>query len=162
LPHLHAQRQSPHSSRDRGRAGSRFARSRLGAQSIRAQAPPRQSSRVLITTIYEGGSAMGHMSWRRAAAIASALVALVSAAGSVAAQGKTEAERKIALTADAGSLDPYRDHSVVGVQVQAHLFDQLVDFRGPDLTQTPLIAERWENPDPTTWRFFLRKGIKFH
>ena len=57
---------------------------------------------------------MGHMSWRRAAATASALVALVFAAGSVAAQGKTEAERKIALTADAGSLDPYRDNSVSG------------------------------------------------
>ena len=51
---------------------------------------------------------------------------------------------------------------LVGVQLQGHLFDQLVDFRGPDFTQTPLVAERWENPDPTTWRFHLRKGIKFH
>src|SRR5438552_7305586 len=100
--------------------------------------------------------------WRRAAATSAALAVLALAAGGVAAQGRTETERKVALTADAGSLDPYRDNSVVGVQLQGHLFDQLVDFRGPDFTQTPLVAERWENPDPTTWRFFLRKGIKFH
>ena len=100
--------------------------------------------------------------WRRGAATVGALLVLVFAIGNIAAQGKTEAERKIALTADPGSLDPYRDNSVVGVQLQGHLYDQLVDFRGPDFTQTPLVAERWENPDPTTWRFFLRKGIKFH
>jgi peptide/nickel transport system substrate-binding protein len=105
---------------------------------------------------------MTHKWWRRAAATCSALSVLVLAAASIVAQGKTEAERKVALTADPGSLDPYRDNSVVGVQLQGHLFDQLVDFRGPDFTQTPLVAERWENPDPTTWRFFLRKGIKFH
>jgi peptide/nickel transport system substrate-binding protein len=91
-----------------------------------------------------------------------ALLALALVAAHVTAQGRTEAERKVALTADVGSMDPYRDNSVVGVEVQAHLFDQLVDFRGPDFTPTPLVAERWENPDPTTWRFSLRKGIKFH
>ena len=74
--------------------------------------------------------------WRRGAATAGALLVLVVAIGNHAAQGKTEAERKIALTADPGSLDPYRDNSVVGVQLQGHLYDQLVDFRGPDFTQT--------------------------
>ncbi len=99
---------------------------------------------------------------RRVALTGLAFLALAFVAAGAAAQGKSEAERKIALTADVGSMDPYRDNSVVGVQLQGHLYDQLVDFRGPDFTQTPLVAERWENPDPTTWRFFLRKGIKFH
>jgi peptide/nickel transport system substrate-binding protein len=48
------------------------------------------------------------------------------------------------------------------VQIQGHLYDPLVDYRGPDFKETPLAAERWENRDPTTWRFILRKGIKFH
>ena len=101
--------------------------------------------------------------WSRPAALTGLIaLALAFAVADIAAQGKVEAERKVALIADAGSLDPYRDNSVVGVQLQGHLYDQLVDFRGPSFTQTPLVAERWENPDPTTWRFFLRKGIKFH
>lgn len=99
---------------------------------------------------------------RRAALTGLILLALAFVAADVAAQGATEAERKVALTADAGSMDPYKDNSVVGVQMQGHLYDPLVDYRGPDFKETPLVAERWENPDPTTWRFFLRKGIKFH
>jgi peptide/nickel transport system substrate-binding protein len=106
--------------------------------------------------------ASGRVWWRRAARTGRALLVLAFVATSVAAQGRTEPERKVALTADVGSMDPYRDNSVVGVQVQGQLFDQLVDYRGPDFTQTPLVAERWENPTPTTWRFFLRRGIKFH
>src|SRR5262245_63819835 len=105
------------------------------------------ASGSLALSRLQGGIAMTHDWWRRSAATISALAVLVLAAASLVAQGKTEAERKVALTADAGSLDPYRDNSVVGVQLQGHLFDQLVDFRGPDFTQTPLVAERWENPD---------------
>jgi peptide/nickel transport system substrate-binding protein len=101
--------------------------------------------------------------WSRPAALTGLIaLALACAVHDIAAQGRVEVERKVALIADAGSLDPYRDNSVVGVQLQGHLYDQLVDFRGSSFTQTPLVAERWENPDPTTWRFFLRKGIKFH
>ena len=87
------------------------------------------------------------------------LLVLLMASGVTSAQ---EVERKVALNADAGSMDPYKDNSVVGTHMQGHLFDQLLDYRGPNMTQTPLVAERWENPDPTTWRFFLRKGVKFH
>ena len=99
----------------------------------------------------------------RAALMGLIVFALPLTVVDISAQGTTgEAERKVALTADVGSMDPYRDNSVVGVEIQGHVFDPLVDFRGPDFTPTPLVAERWENPDPTTWRFFLRKGIKFH
>lgn len=31
-----------------------------------------------------------------------------------------------------------------------------------DLTVRPHLAERWETVNPTTWRFYLRKGVKFH
>ncbi|HXA97985.1 MAG TPA: ABC transporter substrate-binding protein, partial [Candidatus Dormibacteraeota bacterium] len=89
-------------------------------------------------------------------------LALAMAAPELGAQAKPEAERKVAVISDMGSMDPYRDNSSVGVEVQGHLFDPLVDYRGPDFTQTPLVAERWDNPDPATWRFFLRKNIKFH
>ncbi len=105
---------------------------------------------------------VGRVSALAAAAAVALLLALFLAAPQLGAQAKAEAERKVAVIADMGSMDPFRDNSSVGVQVQGHLFDPLVDFRGPDFTQTPLVAERWENPDASTWRFHLRKGIKFH
>ncbi len=50
----------------------------------------------------------------------------------------------------------------VAEHVQNHIYDGLVDFAGPNLTLHPMLAERWEHPSPTTWRFFLRRGVKFH
>jgi peptide/nickel transport system substrate-binding protein len=105
----------------------------------------------------------GRRGWSPRALAGSFLLALSFTVADVNAQGTgSEAERRIALTADVGSMDPYKDNSVVGLEMQGHVFDPLVDFRGPDFTATPLAAERWENPDPTTWRFFLRKGMKYH
>lgn len=86
---------------------------------------------------------------------------LPSSAVSVSAQDLGE-ERIIALDADIASLDPYLDASVSSLLIQVHLFDPLVDFRGPDLVQTPMLAESWEIVDDTTWRFVLRKGVNFH
>ncbi|HEV8454825.1 MAG TPA: ABC transporter substrate-binding protein, partial [Gemmatimonadales bacterium] len=52
--------------------------------------------------------------------------------------------------------------AVTSDYVQIHIFDGLIDFTGPDLTLKPMLATRWENPSPTTWRFYLRRGVKFH
>jgi peptide/nickel transport system substrate-binding protein len=52
--------------------------------------------------------------------------------------------------------------AVVSDYVQIHIFDGLIDFTGPDLALKPMLAVRWENPTPTTWRFHLRRGVKFH
>src|SRR5262249_54410795 len=52
--------------------------------------------------------------------------------------------------------------AVVSDYVQVHIFDALVDFTGPNLALRPMLALRWENPNPNTWRFHLRRGVKFH
>jgi peptide/nickel transport system substrate-binding protein len=52
--------------------------------------------------------------------------------------------------------------AAVSDYVQIHIFDALVDFTGPALTLRPMLATRWESPNPTTWRFFLRRDVKFH
>ena len=52
--------------------------------------------------------------------------------------------------------------AAVSDYVQIHIFDALVDFTGPDLTLKPMLATRWESPNPTTWRFYLRRDVKFH
>ena len=33
--------------------------------------------------------------------------------------------------------------------------------RDKDLKIIPALAESWETPEPTRWRFHLRKGVKF-
>jgi len=65
-------------------------------------------------------------------------------------------------TAEAGSLNHIVDWSVAGLGIHAHIYDTLVDMEGPDLKVTPKLATSWEIVNPTTWRFKLRQGVKFH
>ena len=62
------------------------------------------------------------------------------------------------------TLDPAGKGALAAVSdyVQIHIFDALVDFTGPNLQLRPMLATRWENPNPTTWRFHLRRDVTFH
>jgi len=59
------------------------------------------------------------------------------------------------------SFDPadHRDRDTE--TVLRNIFDGLVT-RTPDGQVVPEIAESWEQPDPTTYIFHLRRGIRFH
>jgi peptide/nickel transport system substrate-binding protein len=59
------------------------------------------------------------------------------------------------------SLDPYNLNETFHLGFQGNIYDGLIR-RGPDLTIEPALAERWEVMEPTRWRFYLRKGVKFH
>jgi peptide/nickel transport system substrate-binding protein len=61
-----------------------------------------------------------------------------------------------------GTLDPPNYWTTADSAIGAHIFDTLVDIQGPDLRMQGIIAERWENLSPTTWRFHLRRGLKAH
>ncbi len=59
------------------------------------------------------------------------------------------------------NLDPR-----VGIDAQSErigelLFDALV-HRDEHFNLQPWLAERWETPDPLTWVFHLRSGVRFH
>jgi peptide/nickel transport system substrate-binding protein len=63
------------------------------------------------------------------------------------------------------TLNPANKGALAAVSdyVQVQIFDALVDVTGTDLLALkPMLAERWENPSPTTWRFHIRRGVKFH
>jgi peptide/nickel transport system substrate-binding protein len=63
------------------------------------------------------------------------------------------------------TLNPANKGALAAVSdyVQIQMFDALVDVTGTDLLALkPMLAERWENPNPNTWRFYLRRGVKFH
>ena len=88
------------------------------------------------------------------AALASLTLALAS--GAVHAAGVA----KIGLDVDAGTLDPRLESDTSAYRVNDLLYDGLVEL-SPQMKPQPNLAVSWQNPDPTTWIFHLRDGVKF-
>ena len=61
---------------------------------------------------------------------------------------------------DLKSLDPYTLNESTTHAHLGQVFEGLV-ARDKDLKIIPALAESWETPEPTRWRFHLRKGVKF-
>ena len=59
-------------------------------------------------------------------------------------------------------MNPHGDDSDAGLSYMANFFDGLLQRKGSDGTLVPALAVKWDHPDLLTWRFFLRKGVKFH
>ena len=59
------------------------------------------------------------------------------------------------------SLDPYTFKESTTIAHHAHVYEGLT-ARDKDLKIIPALADSWETPEPTRWRFHLRKGVKFH
>ena len=59
------------------------------------------------------------------------------------------------------SMDPQTHTSITDWEVHFSIWDPLVylDEKG---NLVPALAVRWENPDPTTYVFHLRRDVKFH
>lgn len=101
--------------------------------------------------------------WRRAAygfGVVSAIVWVAAGAlGPIPAAG---AER-VLVTAQ-GAFPPSLAPGESGnpsLSILLHIHDGLT-WTDRDLKVRPHLAERWENVSPTAWRFYLRKGVKFH
>jgi len=61
---------------------------------------------------------------------------------------------------DLKSLDPYTLNETTTHAHLGQVYEGLVT-RDKDLKTIPALAESWETPEPTRWRFHLRKDIKF-
>ena len=62
---------------------------------------------------------------------------------------------------DLKSLDPYTLNEVTTLAHLGHIYEGLI-ARDKNLKIVPALAESWETPEPTRWRFHLRRGVKFH
>lgn len=62
---------------------------------------------------------------------------------------------------DMMSLDPMALNETFTLGFQSWFYETLTGY-DKDLKLVPLLAEKWENPEPTKWVFHLRKGVKFH
>ena len=69
----------------------------------------------------------------------------------------------IVLPAEPATLDPSENTSLIEGKVTAkNIYESLVAFDADDSRISPCLATSWKQIDATTWRFFLRKGVKFH
>ena len=97
--------------------------------------------------------------WLAPAAIVVAALAVTVGAG---AQSPPKPQWVVALNEEAESVDPASSVLFASDVYHVHMFDSLVGLEGDELKPVPLLAERWEIVSPTTWRFHLRRGVKFH
>jgi len=86
------------------------------------------------------------------------IVMLLSVALALPAGAKT---LKFAFQGDAKSMDPYSLNETFQLGFLGNIYEGLIR-RAPNLDIEPSLAERWEVMEPTRWRFYLRKGVKFH
>jgi peptide/nickel transport system substrate-binding protein len=68
---------------------------------------------------------------------------------------------KYAYRIDPASLDPHALAETFTLSWLGQVYEPLVG-RGKKLELVPALAEKWEQPNPTTWRFHLRPNVKFH
>ena len=68
---------------------------------------------------------------------------------------------RFAFQGELKSLDPYSLNESFTLGMLGNVYEGLTK-RDKDLKIIPGLAERWEMLEPTRWRFYLRKGVKFH
>lgn len=68
---------------------------------------------------------------------------------------------KWAFQGDVQTLDPHGLFETMTLGFQRNIYEGLV-ARDENMGMIGGLAERWENIEPTVWRFHLRKGVKFH
>jgi peptide/nickel transport system substrate-binding protein len=61
---------------------------------------------------------------------------------------------------DVNSMDPYTRNETFLLAVNSHIYEPLVR-RDRELKPEAALAERWEQPSPTVWRFHLRRNARF-
>ena len=66
-----------------------------------------------------------------------------------------------ARTTEAAGLDPHNVPALANFRVTHLMYEGLV-WLDANLNIQPLLAESWEIPDPTTYVFHIRQGVKFH
>lgn len=59
-------------------------------------------------------------------------------------------------------MNPHGDDSDAGLSYFSNFFDGLLQRKGSEGTLVPALALKYEHPDLLTWRFYLRKDVKFH
>ncbi|MGD9354982.1 MAG: ABC transporter substrate-binding protein, partial [Desulfobacterales bacterium] len=89
-------------------------------------------------------------------------VAVVAAFIGIAAPAEAASSLVVAQDYPPRMMNPHGDDSDAGLSYFSNFFDGLLQRKGSEGELVPALAVKWEHPDLLTWRFFLRKGVKFH
>src|SRR6266702_492296 len=89
------------------------------------------------------------------------LAATIASIATLAISPASAQTLRYANQGDLKSLDPYTLRETTTIAHHAHVYEGLVT-RDRDLKTVPALAESWETPEPTRWRFHLRHNVKFH
>ncbi|MBL7213498.1 MAG: ABC transporter substrate-binding protein [Desulfobacteraceae bacterium] len=78
--------------------------------------------------------------------------------------GQAIGASSIAVTVDTPprTMHPNGSNADANLSVMSNFFDGLLQRKGSEGKIVPALAERYEHPDLLTWKFYLRKGVKFH
>lgn len=68
----------------------------------------------------------------------------------------------VAVDSPPRTMNPHGSDADSNLSVMANFFEGLLQRKGPEGKLAPALAERYEHPDLVTWKFYLRKGVKFH
>src|SRR5436305_14241226 len=90
--------------------------------------------------------------------IDSAIAALTLAAALSAADARPF---RWASQGDPQTIDPHSQNELLTNSINGQMYETLVN-RGKQLEIVPVLASAWQQVDPLTWRFTLRKGVRFH
>ncbi|MSO65525.1 MAG: ABC transporter substrate-binding protein [Alphaproteobacteria bacterium] len=101
---------------------------------------------------------MSLLTTRGASVAALVLVAAIAAPGGAAAQSFGTVT--VGHSTDVTGLNPTQNTQKYQRRVWKHVFDSLMAYDVANNT-VPVLAERWEQVDPNTWRFHLRRNVKF-
>ncbi len=76
-------------------------------------------------------------------------------------QGADAKTFKWAFQGDVATMDPHGLFETMTLGFQAAIYEGLV-IKNSDMVTVGSLATSWESVNPTTWRFHLREGVKFH
>lgn len=96
---------------------------------------------------------------RRASLLAALLAGLALAA--CAREAGPGRELRVAVPYDLSSFDPHAKNSVGAYEVLSAVYEPLVGL-DRSMRPGPALALSWETPDPLTWVFRIRPGVRFH
>jgi len=63
---------------------------------------------------------------------------------------------------DLSGFYPWMIRDTTSCSLNQNFFNPLIELDQKTRGIIPALAENWNNPDNVTWKFFLRKGVKFH
>lgn len=86
---------------------------------------------------------------------------LLAAALAIASAASPAQSLRYATAIDASTLDPHAANLLATTRLTASVFESLV-ARDKNFRISPGLATSWTQPDALTWRFKLRRGVKFH